>query len=124
MAYTMCQRGLNVVVPLWHHRPLIIIIIIAPEKVNTPIQVSSNATSIRFQWCPVNEGSVARSYDVIQKNGAAKSRVTSTNETSVIIHGLQSNSAYTYSIRAKNTGGNGEYSDEATFYTGTFACCN
>ena len=26
MAYTMCQRGLNVVVPLWHHRPLIIII--------------------------------------------------------------------------------------------------
>ena len=25
MAYTMCQRGLNVVVPLWHHRPLIII---------------------------------------------------------------------------------------------------
>ena len=26
MAYAMCQRGLNVVVPLWHHRPLIIII--------------------------------------------------------------------------------------------------
>ena len=31
MAYTMCQRGLNVVVPLWHHRPLIIIIIIIKQ---------------------------------------------------------------------------------------------
>ena len=97
---------------------------LAPEKVNTLIQVSLNTASIRFQWFPVKEGLVARSYDVFQKNGVTKSRVTSTNETSVIIHGLQSNSAYTYSIRAKNTGGNGEYSDEATFYTGTFAYCN
>ena len=43
MAYTMSQRDLNVVVPLWHHRPQIIIssdalkhIIGMSEKRSTP----------------------------------------------------------------------------------------
>ena len=57
MAYTMCQRGLNVVVPLWHHRPLIVIIIIY-EGLGTNVRVGSRLLEEFRVSVGVHQGSV------------------------------------------------------------------
>ena len=70
----------------------------------------------------MNEGSVARSYIItwrISDNGQTNYTRT-TAETSTTVTNLQSNTAYDVTIRSRNAAGDGEDSDQASFFTGWF----
>ena len=75
-----------------------------------------------MEWNRVIEGSVARSYAVYKKYYyPSQWRLTATTtRTFSTINNLQSNTRYTFAVRARNEAGFGAYSDQVTFQTGLF----
>ena len=88
-------------------------IVLVPAKATTPTLFSSTTTSITIQWEEVSEGSLQKSYFILWTPGNSGS----TKSTSYNAENLQPNTAYTFTITARNAAGIGQPSDEATFPT-------
>ena len=88
-------------------------IVLVPAKANTPTLLSSTTTSIKIQWEEINEGSLQRNYFILWASGFSGS----TQSTSYTAENLQSNTAYTFTITAKNDAGDAQSSNEAIFST-------
>ena len=63
----------------------------------------------------MEEGSLSKQYRVIYKGPRGIS--LSTSKTIFTTNRVESNFAYNFTIYAYNRAGNGEFSNEATFYT-------
>ena len=86
---------------------------------NTPTRVLSTTTSIELRWNPVNEGSVARTYDITWvASGFGMQGSRSTTGSTLVITDLQSNTNYDFTIIARNDAGQSQSSDLTTFTTG------
>ena len=97
--------------------------VLVPAKANTPTLFSSTTTSITIQWEEVREGSLQRRYFISWNPFAGNTG--STKSTSYRAINLQPNTAYTFTITARNDAGYGQSSDEAIFLTGlsyAFSC--
>ena len=68
----------------------------------------------------MTEGSLPKEYVVLWGDSPAESETTSS--TTYTARNLQSNTAYDFTITAKNEAGNGEASDSRTFHTGKLCC--
>ena len=88
-------------------------VVLVPAKASTPTLFSSTTTSIRIRWAEVSEGSLQRNYFISWTPGFDGS----THSTSYNAENLQPNTAYTFTITARNDAGNGQPSDEANFST-------
>ena len=98
-------------------------IVSVPAKANTPTLFSSTTTLITIQWEDVREGSLQRRYFISWNPSAGNTG--STQSTSYRAINLQPNTAYTFTITARNDAGYGQSSDEAIFLTGlsyAFSC--
>ena len=92
---------------------------LVPARVNSPILTSSTSSTLSLEWKAVNEGPLQKYYDVTwrttnnQTNGSA-----TTLDTFCTVTNLESNTAYIFTITARNVAGRGKSSITTPFQTG------
>ena len=98
---------------------LVQIIFSEPKKANQPTLRESSTSRILIHWNPVQEGPVLKYYDIQWRifGRLEEAGNKSTAQTSATATRLRSNTAYTFTINARNVAGKGERSDETTFTT-------
>ena len=90
---------------------------VVPEKVTGLSKTAVSMNSISLQWNRVS-GTVDVNYIVTWTTSDTNGMTTvMINEYKTTINGLQSNSEYSFNVKARNQGGDGEISDAKSFVT-------
>ena len=89
---------------------------LVPGQTNPPTSSSSTATSITLQWDDL-PGSAVETYTVIQDGVDVVAGIT-TNKA--IADGLIPNTNYEFQVKANNSAGDGQPSNQQIFVTSMF----
>jgi len=93
-------------------------IFVVPARANDPRWNHSTSTAITVQWEAVTEGSLQKFYDIEWKSSNNRTNGSgSTQETLFTATNLASNTAYDFTVRARNQLGCGRFSRDERFYT-------
>ena len=95
---------------------------LVPQKIAAPTNTGSSSSSISLRWREKKQGNLPKTYTVewnpASVTGAKnKSRI---NKTFTTITGLQSNTAYNFTVAVVNEKGSSQISKDTEMYTGEY----